>query len=188
MIIKLKKILFILSRKLFTYDKITILRYCSGGSLPKRSIKIVRVNESNLKDVLNFNSVKYIDVFMSFLKAGDVGYYGYIDGSCIHRSWVIKGENIVYPHWGLPMILTDKQVFIHFCETSEQARGKGVYPAVLSKITQEFSHENDVLISINSSNHSSIRGALKANFFPQEEFLILFLFGFKYTKKRKLIH
>lgn len=186
MILNLKKIILILSRKLFTYENITILRYCSGGGLPKSPVKIVRVDESNLEDVLNFNSAKYLDVFRSFLEAGDVGYYGYIDGGCIHRSWVIKGKNIVYPHWALPMMLTEKQVFIHFCETSEQARGKGVYPAVLTRIARDFGSENEVLISINSSNYPSIRGASKANFYPQEELLILFLFGFKYIKKRKL--
>jgi len=101
------------------------------------------------------------------LLLGDIGYYGYINNNCIHRSWVKLNEQIVYPHWAYPMKLNKDEVFIHYCETTSKARGKNIYPHVFSNIIEKHQGK-EVLISVNDKNIVSIKGVEKVGFRERE--------------------
>ena len=61
-----------------------------------------------------------------------------------------------------------QSAFFHYCETDPQARGKGIYPAVLSKIVSDLKGQGEVLMSINAKNMASVKGAEKAGFVERE--------------------
>ena len=109
-----------------------------------------------------------MEVFRNFLALGDHGYYAYLDDKCVHRSWVKSNEQVVYPHLAYSMKLKPNQHFIHYCETARQARGKGIYPAVSSKIVEVLKDKGEILMSINANNIASIKGAQMAGFVERE--------------------
>jgi len=122
---------------------------------------------SNIKHILYFQSQKYIDIFKKFLSLGDKGYFAYINNKCIHRSWVKDNQQVVYPHWAYPYKLKKNEVFIHYCETALEARGKNVYSHVLSNIIEEHKGK-DILISVDDKNIISKKGVKKLGFRERE--------------------
>lgn len=171
---------------IFTFEEIGIYYLDTKKYTPKSDINIHKVTLANLTDILNFNHPRYVGVFHEFLASGDIGYYAYINNKCIHRSWVKSNEQVVYPHWACPIKLKTNQYFIHYCETAPQARGKGVYPSILSNIADDFKNKGEVLISINANNIASITGAKKAGFRGREKIKVLVIFGMKFITKQNL--
>lgn len=179
-----RKLKIIFSR-IYTFQRIGIYFYDTAKYAPKTVIDISQVTQNNLTDILDFQNPRYVNVFHEFLRLGDHGYYAYFDNKCIHRSWVKSNEQVVYPHWAYPVKLNPKQFFIHYCETSPQARGKGVYPAVLSKIVNDFKEKGEILMSIDINNIASIKGAQKAGFRERESSCVGSI-GYEVCKKTGL--
>ncbi len=121
-----------------------------------------------MSDILTFQNRRCVDVFKNFISIGDCGYFAYVDGLCVHRSWVKHTPQIVNLHWALPMKLKKSEAFIHYCETAPSARGMHIYPAVLSRICNDFREKASIMISCNAKNSASIRGITKAGFVERE--------------------
>lgn len=175
-----------LVRRLYANERIGMFVFFSTAHklIDYATTDIRPATQENLTDVLNFQPARYVDVFRNFLALGDRGYYAYLDDKCVHRSWVKSNEQVVYPHWAYPMKLQPNQHFIHYCETAPQARGKGIYPAVLSKIVNDFKDKGEILMSINVENTPSIKGAQKAGFVERERVKVLVIFGLKFITKQ----
>lgn len=157
MIIK-KMINFIKDR--FYTNEIIVLYSLKNYQSQTSIATIKHATGDNLKDILYFQPQRYIDIFKNFLSLGDKGYFAYLQDKCIHRSWVKLNEQIVHPHWAYPYKLKENEVFIHYCETALEARGKNIYPHVLSKIIEEH-QDKEILISVNETNIGSIKGVKK---------------------------
>lgn len=128
---------------------------------------IYLASEKNLKDILSFQAQNYIKIFQDFLKIGDEGYFAYIKNICVHRSWVKKNEQIVYPHQFSPYQLKKDEIFIHYCETSSKYRGLNIYPHTLSTIIQNHK-DKKILIAVNDKNIASKKGVEKVGFTHRE--------------------
>ena len=83
-------------------------------------------------------------------------------------SWVKHTPQTVNLHWAVPMRLKKNEAFIHYCETAPSARGMNIYPAVLSRICNDFREKASIMISCNAKNSTSIRGIEKAGFRERE--------------------
>ena len=177
----LKKLISIFKRNLLRLD--TVIIYYNRSYVNCTTLaRIVKVDQENINDVLDFQSNRYIAIFQSFLDKGDTGYYAYLDNKCVHRSWVISNEQAVYPHWAYPMRLNSNQNYIHFCETAPNARRMGIYSTVLSQIVQDFKDCGEILISINKKNHASIKGVKSVGFVEKERVKVLIILGIKFVK------
>lgn len=185
MFIIFKKAANYLKAKFFMYEEITIYRLDEPKFIEANCI-IKQVDYSNLEDVLNFQPSKYVGIFKDFLFNKDKGYYAYINGKCIHRSWVKHAPQKVFLHTHFAYTLKKNEIFIHYCETAPEARGKSVYPYVLSKIIDE-NIKSDILISVNKRNIPSRRGVEKVGFKEYYTIRIMVFLGFKFIKKRKSI-
>jgi len=144
------------------------------------------VDSTMLRDVLTFQPERFIEVFKQFLDNGDSGYFAYQDGRCVHRTWVQSGPRTInlHPYW--PWTLEKNQRYIHYCETAPWARGKGIYPYVLSHIAHQFSSTQDVFICTYLDNPGSIKGILRAGFQEVERRRITGCFGFKRIKIKRI--
>lgn len=182
----LKRLLMAIKMRLFCYETVYLFISKKNKSVDYARTEIRPATQENLADVLNFQSARYVEVFRNFLALGDRGYYAYLDDKCVHRSWVKSNEQVVYPHWAYPLKLQPSQHFIHYCETAPQARGKGIYPAVLSKIVDDFKDNGEILMSINTKNIASIKGAQKAGFVERERVKVLVILGLKFITKQGL--
>ncbi len=168
--------------KVNLYINETIIMYKLMYIKKHNSIATIKfATPENLKDILFFQNIKYIDIFKKFLSLGDKGYFAYIDGKCIHRSWVKSNSQVVTPHRLSPYQLKDNEIFIHYCETAQEARGKGVYPAVLTKICED-NKDKDILISVDEKNIPSVKGIEKVGFEKIKKIKVLVVLGFKYIR------
>jgi len=138
-----------------------------------------------LPDILNFQPERYVEIFEKFLSLGDRGYFVYLNGKCVHRSWVKHTPQIVYLHPLLPMDLNENAAFIHYCETAPDARGKNIYPYVLTKIVDDFKNKEKILICVNQKNAPSIKGVKRAGFIEQKRVQLLVILGIKVKPRRK---
>jgi len=76
----------------------------------------------------------------------------------------------------------ENQYFIHQCDTAPQARGLGIYPAVLNRIINDFNNNSEILICVNRKNLPSIKGVLKAGFIEKSRYRIYVICGIRYSK------
>ncbi|MFW3344165.1 hypothetical protein [Aliarcobacter butzleri] len=177
----IKKMINFIKNRFYTND--TIVLYSLKNYQIQTSVATIKhATNENLKDVLYFQPQKYIDIFKNFLSLGDKGYFAYIKDKCIHRSWIKGNQQIVYPHRLVPHKLKENEVFIHYCETAPEARGKNIYPHVLSNIIEEH-QDKEILISVNETNIGSIKGVEKVGFRERERVKVLVILGMKFIKK-----
>ncbi|MGQ4876332.1 MAG: hypothetical protein ACP6IY_19900 [Promethearchaeia archaeon] len=162
------------------FNEVSIL-YKHKYFINQTSIANIRkVDYKNISDLLNFQDKKYLKIFNNFLDVGDIGYYAYLNGKCIHRSWVQFGEKEVKVHRFLKRKIKKNEAFIHYCETAPWARGKNIYASVLSKIVNDFRDKyNDFYISTDNKNIASQKGLIKAGFVETERNRILIILGIK---------
>jgi hypothetical protein len=173
------RIYLFIKRNLY-FNEVSIL-YRHKYFINKTSIANIRkVDYKNISDLLNFQDKKYLKIFNNFLDVGDIGYYAYLNGECIHRSWVQFGEKEVKVHRFLKRKIKKNEAFIHYCETASWARGKNIYASVLSKIVNDFGGRyNDFYISTDNKNIASQKGIIKAGFVEIERNRILIILGIK---------
>jgi hypothetical protein len=139
---------------------------------------IKKVTEENVNDASHFQSKKQVSSFRKFMKEGYTGYYGYIDGKCIHRSWVVPGPARVMLHKFLSLEIQQHEFFIEYCETAPEVRGKNIFAHVLSNIADELKGKK-VFIAVDKGNNSSLRSMIKAGFGILEKKRIVVILGIK---------
>lgn len=182
-----------LARKIYHYIKMriylneTIILFQHQRHTDQKSpATVVEANKDNIGDVLSFQDERYVKTFNRFLDIGDKGYFAYLNGKCVHRSWVKHKPQNVFLHPLLSISLNYNEAFIHYCETAPDARGKNIYPHVLSRIAADFKNYSRILISVNKKNTPSIKGVKKAGFVELESYKIIVIFGIRYVKVNRL--
>lgn len=171
---------FIISR---FYLNETIVLYKLKNYQSQTSVATIKhATNENLKDVLYFQHERYINIFKTFLSLEDKGYFAYLKDKCIHRSWLKGNQQVVHPHWAYPYKLKENEIFIHYCETAPEARGKNIYPHVLSNIIEEH-QDKEILISVNDENIASKKGVEKVGFRERERVKVIIILGMKFIKK-----
>ena len=139
------------------------------------------VTYKNVTDVLNFKGKRYLKKYRKFLDAGDKGYFGYLNGKCAHCSWVQFGEKEISLSLSLKKKIKEDEAYIHYCETASCARGKNIYPAVLTRIVDDIKDKyKNIYISTNSKNISSQKGIIKAGFVEIDRIKIMIILGIKF--------
>lgn len=172
----------LIKTRIFVNEEIILFKHenelkCSS------SAKIVKASKDNINDVLDFQDIQYLRKFERFLGSGDVGYLGYLDDRCVHRSWVKQGPQQVKLHPIYKYILAEGDIFIHYCETAEKARGNRIYPHVLSIIARNFKNKR-ILISSERTNRSSIMGITRAGFEEFKRFRVRAILGIQLTTEK----
>lgn len=164
-------------RKIFTsisalFDKLKLksnVRILFGNrrineNYTKANICLVTIH--NVSDVCEYEGNKYLKKYKKFLAQGDLGYYAYLDGKWVHRTWVIIGPRVIYKGSSFPpFVLKAGEAYCHFSETKPSARGHNIAAAVLSKITIDLKDKVDYIYTlVDENNYASCRVNEKAGF------------------------
>jgi len=176
----IKKLINFITKRVYINEKIILYKLKNY----EKQISLATIKHAandNLNDVLYFQAQKYVEIFKNFLVLGDKGYFAYLKDKCIHRSWLKANQQIVHPHWAYPYKLKENEVFIHYCETAPETRGRNIYPHVLSNIIEEHK-DKDILISISDENIASKKGVEKVGFRERERVKVLIIMGMKFIK------
>ncbi|MGB2805667.1 MAG: hypothetical protein WBD64_12325 [Candidatus Zixiibacteriota bacterium] len=150
-------------------------------------VEIRYASPETIADILSFQPERYVKVFEEFLSSGDRGYFAYLNGRCVHRSWVKHAPQIVHLHPCLPMRLKEDEAFIHYCETAPEARRNNIYPYVLTKIVDDFKDRKKIFVSVNAKNVASMKGVEKAGFREARRWKLLVVLGIRIKPFRMLV-
>jgi hypothetical protein len=116
----------------------------------------------------SLSGIKKIDLK---LNKSNSCYAVFINNELAHTTWLFKNKLLTNQ-------LGEKNVFtVGDSLTNEKFRGKGIYPYVLRYISMEA--ERPVIIYVDESNISSIKGIEKAGFIKKYSFSMLRLLGIK---------
>jgi hypothetical protein len=149
-------------------------------------VRIVPVTMDNVGDALSMESPDRIAEFQSFLERGDLGYYAYQNDRVVHRAWVRHGPVVMPAHLGYGRLkIAAEDAYVHYCETSSDARGGGIYPAVLHHIVMDLKGRSarEVIIATSAENLASGRGIEKAGFVETERHEIRIVAGLGFTAR-----
>lgn len=151
-------------RRFLTFRTVVCIVYRHARPVASADADIRAVTSVNVEDARSMEPPERIDQFRSFLARGDRGWYAYLDGRVVHRSWLVRGPTVMrlwsrFGAWPIP----DGAAYLHYCETAPEARGHGIYPAVLSHAARD-SGAREVYISTEEGNVASRRGIEKAGF------------------------
>ncbi len=177
--------------RLATFRDVEVVVYrLEHVTTPATVAEIRRVDARNVGDASAMEPPERVEEFRRFLERGDVGWYAYVDGRMVHRSWVRRGPLVVplWLAWGR-LVLGPGDDYIHYCETVATARGMGIYPAVLATAAAAARHAgaHAVLISTDLGNHASRRGIEKAGFVESGRYAIQVRFGVGTQRETRLV-
>jgi len=172
-------------QRVYSNEIICLFEMKQPREITVEGLTIKPVTTQNLGDAQSFQSQFQLRQFQRLMNEGNIGFYGYLDKVCIHRSWVITGPAQAKLHPLFSKKITEKESFIHYCETAPQARGKNIFTAVLSHIGRQFAG-NKILISADQLNRSSIRSIKKSGFIECERIHLIIFFGIRLVKKLPL--
>ena len=161
---------------LFSYIRLNF--YCvssvpSTQIQPKCPMKIRKGNFDDIELIVNFaendNKKKVYEQTMYFLNKGGEIFLAFSEGKLAHIARLcyypgVIGSNPLEIH--PPVRIKENEVYLGFCQTGSEFKGKNIYPAVLQYIIK-YAFENNkkkCFISTSSSSAASIRGIEKAGF------------------------
>ena len=183
----MNKILIILKnifdQNFYVNEKLFLYELCNLASISSDA-EIVKATDTSISDVVCFQNKDMVGIYRNLLKNGDTGYQAYLGEKCVHVSFTrpyTKETNKAFPHSGYTYFLKENEVYVHYCETAPDARGKNVYPYVLTKIAEEYPNKTLVLF-IYKDNWASIKGVEKAGFRKRCTLHVLILLGLKFTR------
>ncbi len=164
-----------------TFGRVVVLLYRhERPATPATAAEIHRVDAGNVDDASAMEAPGQVAEFHRFLERGDVGYYGYVGGRVVHRSWVRRGPLAVplWHAWGR-LALAPDDAYIHYCATDPAARGMGIYPAVLARAVSDAREAGarTIFIFTELENAPSRRGIEKAGFVEHRRYDIQVRFG-----------
>lgn len=170
-----------LLRRVTTFRTVTILVHrFAARTIARAPLDLRRVTPDNVGDAASMEDAARIDEFRHFLARGDEGYYVYLDGVVVHRTWCVRGPGTVrlwhsYGH----LALGPGDACIHYCATAPAARGRGLYPQVIAHVAEDALARgaSRVLIWAERENVASQRGIERAGFVPEKEVVLAIRFG-----------
>jgi RimJ/RimL family protein N-acetyltransferase len=140
-----------------------------GGDPPTPpGIHVARLDADNV-DVICEVWPENIDEMRSRLQEGHLCYVAFLDGRPVHYSWVQRAGVHNITEAATSLVVAPGEFWIYHCRTVEFAKGKGIYPTVLTHIVRDHFADRYVRgrIYTEDENVASQRGILKAGFRPE---------------------
>ena len=141
-------------------------------------VEFVPIDEQNAGLVANLRGDTYVEQFKNQLRMGDFGYYAFLDGKPVAYGFVKhQGSGDYFYRIG------DGCLYLCRFFTHEGARGKGIYPALITALIEREADCRSFYICTERGNVASERGLLKVGFQFIGEYG--FIRGFKHTFNKK---
>jgi ribosomal protein S18 acetylase RimI-like enzyme len=201
---KLRTLVRLANSMMYVNDTIVLLRH-EIQTDPISPARILYANEENFSDIVAFHPRQYADHFAKLYglghfrnvfreddikdswSRGDTVCLGYLDGDCVHRSWVILGPRTVFLQFPfLRMKLGAKDAYVEYTETAPEARGRNITAHVFSKVSKDLEEKGfRVYVAVQERNVPMIRSATKAGFMKTKRVRLFGLLGIGVKKVMK---
>lgn len=146
----------------------------------KQELEMVPVTEENVFLVKELRGDVYEEQFLYQLSLGDFGYYAYKGGKPVGYGWAKHKDSDDYFY-----NIGDGCVYLCRFFVHESARGQGIYPAIITALTEKETDCNTFYIGVERGNTSSEIGLKKVGFMFLKEYG--FIRGFKHTFNKKTL-
>jgi ribosomal protein S18 acetylase RimI-like enzyme len=135
-----------------------ILYKCGSINEHFTAADIRAVTPENVEDICSYEGRKNIKKYKNFLAKGNIGYYAYLDGICVHRTWIILGPGVVKSFSTYPRFrLKPNEAYIHSGETAPSARGNNIPAAVFFKASADLKGRIDYFYCLVDANNTASR-------------------------------
>ncbi len=141
-------------------------------------LTFVRIDSENAHKVTAMRGREYERQFRAQLKMGDIGYWACVDGEPVGYGWYkTAGSKDYFFKIGEGCCYMAR----HF--VSEEMRGKGVHPAILSKLVELNPSDDLFYLCIERSNIPSQKSCAKVGFKKIGELKFLRILKYTFNKK-----
>jgi len=131
-----------------------------------------------LGEALQMDSPAQVEMLRKRASRGDIVYRACLGGRMMHRGCLQPGPGIARCEHRVAFPLRRGEAYIHSCRTHADGRGRGMYPATLSRMAQDWkARGSDVYVATVESNLASMRGIEKAGYSMTRRVRSLVLFG-----------
>lgn len=142
-------------------------------------ILIRRMTPDDLPSISGLRNQECADRFRARMNNRKLGFVAEHNGRIVHYSWLsLENE---YESWsGRWVRLAEQEAYVYDGYTAPDARGKGVYPAILCHIQEYLRRMNirTLWIMIGRKNHASLQSARRAGFVPHKLYSNYLVLGF----------
>jgi hypothetical protein len=140
--------------------------------------RVAVVPPQALADALGMDSEARVEMLQRCAGRGELVYGAYLGGRLMHRSCLQPGPGIARCEHRVTFPLRRDEAYIHNCRTHPAGRGRGMYPATLSRIARDWkSGGRELFVATVESNTASMRGIERAGFSMVRRVRSLVLFG-----------
>ena len=132
-------------------------------SFPNSEVYIKCISLENYQDIQEYFP-KHTSKFHDFVKRGNKGLYGYIDGRLVAYAWAIlnkqNSSKKVCGYFHLP----GNAAYVHFCRVMNNFQGKKIYQTMLAYMYNELYQEvNDIYLDTEITNLPAQQAIKKSN-------------------------
>lgn len=139
------------------------------GSWP---VEIHPVTEQNLRDCDQFHDCQHnSEIFSHLLQRGDLGYYGYLNDTCVSCLWVKRSGPISYAG-AVARELSSEEALIHFVYVAPTARGKSIQAFLIRHALDVAGTPLNFYALVDSHNVPSLKNFLKTGFSVQSHVIV----------------
>lgn len=134
---------------------------------PKGHVELKTVDSTNVLRAKDFRTQQTLNSFLKFLQNGDWGIYACVEGKVVGHAWAVVNSGQSSKRIDGYMDVNQNEAFIHYCNVSEEYRGKNIFPLMISELSKQLFYKNNlrkILIDSNIKNQASMRGIEKAGF------------------------
>lgn len=145
----------------------------------KIDLEIKKVDFNNVYQATDFRQQKMVFIFENFLEKGDIGVFAFVNGKVVGHAWAVLNADQPSKRIDGYMDINRDECFIHYCNVSEEYRGKNIYPQMLSWLCKELvlvKKMKKIIIDCDISNVASLRGIEKIGFVFKTQKLFIRVF------------
>lgn len=123
------------------------------------------VTEADLPDCAAFeNPDRYVPIYRSMLKRGDLALFGYLDGRCVFRSFLQRSGPLAFQEHTVRELAAGKG-YVHYIFCAPDARRKGFHEAALREMCR-ICPDRTLYAEVKEGNIPSLRGFFRSGFAP----------------------
>ena len=132
-------------------------------SFPNRELYTKAVTVENYHEIDEYFP-RHTSKFYDFIKRGDKGIYGYINGRLVAYAWAILNRQNKSKKVCDYFYLPGNAAFVHFCRVIDEFQRQKIYQTMLAHMYNELLQEvNDIYIDAEIDNMPANQAIKKSN-------------------------
>lgn len=132
-------------------------------AFPNQELYVKAISVENYRDIQEYFP-KHVHKFYDFVKHGDKGIYGYINGKLVAYGWAILNQQSRSKKVRGFFPLPGNSACVHFCRVMDDFQGKKIYQTMLAYLcTELYQDVSDIYLDTEIDNYPAHQAIQKSN-------------------------